>query len=652
MSVMFWALLITAAAFTAYANSFHGPFVFDDIHDIVNNPLVRAIWHSPSDILNAPDSSVSGRPFVTATLSLNYAFGGLNTTGYHAVNFAIHLASALLLMGLVRRTLLLPGFGWSDTHAVCTAGAAALIWVVHPLNTSSVTFVIRRTESLMAMFYLLTLYCFVRGCAGCWGWHVAAWVACLLGMATKEVMVSAPIAIILYDRIFIAGNWRAVLHRWRVHMGLIATWLLLAVLVIHAWAHKVGVGQGFGGLTTWDYLCIQGPAILHYLWLTVWPATLVFDYGEVHGGVDVPQHWPEYVPQGLAILGLVLLTAQLLRKHPRWGWPCALFFLVLAPTSSVMPLFTEAIVEHRFYLPLAVVVVLTVLIASCLVRHLNSRVAWAGAAVVLVTVGVPLAYRTHMRNVDYQSAIVIWRDTIEKRPGNARAWENLGLLMMQSGRDADAIPYFQTAVRLQPKMINAHRSLGVALMNIGRLGNAMAEFDCALELNPTHTEALNDKGTVLARLNRMSEAEVQFIKAVKTKPDYSLALYNLGATRMCLGNTRGAVESLRSAIRSNEDYVDALKLLAWVLSTDPDPTIRNGLVAAQLARRACDLTSNSDAWALDALAAATAETGQFDAAVKIIDHAIEAARKSSPNGLVNDALLHRAAFLDGRPWRE
>ncbi|MCE9590339.1 MAG: tetratricopeptide repeat protein [Planctomycetes bacterium] len=650
--IFFWALLIMGAAYAAYSNSFHGPFVFDDLISIVNNPQVSTAWHSVSDALNPPPSSIAGRPVATATFMLNYRLGWLETSGYHAANFVIHIATALALMGLVRRTLLLPGVGWSDAHAASAAGIAALIWAVHPLNTSAVTYVAQRTESLMAMFYVLTLYTFVCGCTGHRLWHAVTFTACLLGMASKEVMVSAPIAVILYDRTFIAENWRAVRDRLPVHLALTATWFPLAFLVLSEGAHKTSTGFQFEEVAVWGYLCAQAPAILHYLWLTVWPVGLVFDYGEANAGTDIPHHWEQYVPHGVAILALLLVTGWLLWKHPRWGWPCALFFLVLAPSSSVMPIVTEVVAEHRFYLPLAVVIALPVVAVACLVARSHSRIAWAFAAIVVTAVASPLAYQTHLRNRDYQSSVTLWSDTVEKRPTNVRSLQNLGLALMRDDRGAEAIPFLRTATNLMPGMIDAHRALGQALRNTGQLDAALDAFDAALKINPSHAETLNDKGTVLTLLNRLPEAEAQFAQAVTAAPQYALALCNLGVIRVRRGDARGAIDPLRRAIRVDGDSLDAMKLLAWVLSTDPNPTIRDGAEAVRLAQRACDLSPSPDAEALDALAAANAEAGRFEEAVKMIDRAIQAAEKSGNTGILSEALLHRAAFLKGRPWRQ
>ena len=201
------AFVVVAAGLLAYHNSFQGPFIYDDVPSIPGNPHIRHLWPIWQAMSAPPGSPVAGRPVVCLTLALNYAWGGLNVWGYHAFNLTIHLVSALVLFGILRRTFqgekLRDRFG---AVAVWLAGAIALIWEVHPLQTESVTYIVQRTESLMGLFLLLTLYGVLRSSQSSRPrvWQAAAIVSCALGMGSKEVMVSAPLIVLLYDRVFLA----------------------------------------------------------------------------------------------------------------------------------------------------------------------------------------------------------------------------------------------------------------------------------------------------------------------------------------------------------------------------------------------------------------------------------------------------------------
>src|SRR2546427_851882 len=213
-------LLLVGAGVAAYADSFHGPFFFDDLESIPGNPTIRHLWPPWVPLLPPVHRTVAGRPLVNLSLAVNYALGGLHVEGYHALNLVLHLANGLLLWALVRRTLAQPRLRAEVGEAgPWLATAIALLWLVHPLATESVTYVIQRCELLMAFFLLLTLYGVARG------WTVLAIVACALGMASKEVMVVTPLLALAYDRIFMFRRG------WALHVGLAETWFVLAGLV-------------------------------------------------------------------------------------------------------------------------------------------------------------------------------------------------------------------------------------------------------------------------------------------------------------------------------------------------------------------------------------------------------------------------------------
>ena len=248
--------------------------------------------------------------------------------GYHALNLAIPILAGLVLFGIVRRTLLRPimaeRFG---EQATPLALAIALIWTVHPLQTEAVTYVVQRAESLMALFYLLTLYCFIRGVEskGSGKWHALSLSACLLGMGCKEVMVSAPLTVLLYDWLFVAGSlWEALSKRSWLYAGLAASWVVLGYLVA-----KEGNHGGAGGFGTevpwWTYALTQCHAIIYYLKLSVWPSPLVFDYGAA-----TINQVRQALPYALVLAGLAAGTVIALRRRRTIGF---LGVLVLCDSS-------------------------------------------------------------------------------------------------------------------------------------------------------------------------------------------------------------------------------------------------------------------------------------------------------------------------------
>ena len=255
--------------------------MFDDHYSILRNESIRGLWPI-WPVLNPPVGrgyTVGGRPVVNLTLAINYALGGFDVWGYHAVNVGVHALAALLLFGIVRRTLLLaPLRRRYGRSATAVAFAAASLWALHPLHTSAVTYIIQRAESIMGMCYLLTLYCVLRGATSKRAplWYAAGIVACALGAASKEVMVTAPLVVLLYDRVYLARGFRRALRkRWGLYVGLAASWVVLAALA-GGRAGTAGLGMGVGW---WAYLRTQFVAVFEYLRLSLWPNRLIFDRG-------------------------------------------------------------------------------------------------------------------------------------------------------------------------------------------------------------------------------------------------------------------------------------------------------------------------------------------------------------------------------------
>lgn len=591
--------LIVAAGLVAYHNSFHGPFVFDDVLAITENQSIRRL-SALGDVLTPPHEAATaqGRPVLNLSLALNYRLGGADPAGYHWANLLIHLAAALALFGIVRRTLLLPGmrarFGEA---ALPLALATAVIWTVHPIQTEAITYTIQRAESLMGLFYLLTLYCFIRGtqsdAPGIW-W-MAAFASCLLGMGTKEVMVSAPVIVLLYDRTFVSGSLRGA---WRRHGGIIsalaATWLVLAYLVASGGGNRGG-SVGFGVRTQWwAYALTQGEAIVRYLRLCVWPHPLILSYGTF---------WvTDPLAAVLWTLPVLLLVAAIFAatvRMPPLGFLGLWFLAILAPTSLV-PGTTQMIVEHRMYLALAAVVTGAVV----------GGYAWLGPRSLLLwpVVAVAFCWLTVLRNRDYRTEEAIWADTVRKSPGDSVARYNLGhALQAQAGRSGEAEAQFRESLRLNPGYADCHDSLGLLLQQQpAHLQEALAEFREAIRLNPGDAKAMNNLGFALSGIpgglpeavavlraaeqldpghdvihvnlgnalaqlpDRLAEAEAEFREALRLNP-CAPTLTDLGALLTRLpGRQDEAIADYRDALRLDPNYARAHDNLGSALVVMPD----------------------------------------------------------------------------------
>ena len=688
----FILLLIPVVGIWAYHNSFAVPFLLDDEPSILNNPGIRHLWPIWAALSPSAASAVGGRPVVNLSLAINYALGGTVVWGYHAINLAIHVLAALTLFGVVRRTLLRPGmserFGAS---AECIALAAAVLWTVHPLQTEAVTYISQRCETLMGLFYLLTLYGFIRGVEGSGlagaspsrslGWFALSVAACFLGMASKEVMVTAPLTVLLYDRTFVSGSFRKAWSRhWRLYLGLAGSWLLLGYLM--AGLHNRSVGYGLG-ITWWGYALAECRAVVLYLRLALWPRPLIFDYGYY----VLTENPAAVVPYALILAALAAAVLFGLKRQPAIGFIGTWFFVILAPTSSVVPILGSPTAEHRMYLPLAAVVMVVVVGAVAFGRRVfNERqgvvlgCAAGGFAVVLFT------FLTIQRNRDYHSALSIWQDTVEKCPNNFRAHGNLGVALARAGRMQEAIGHYQQALQIMPEYADAHNDLGAALLQqggfqearqhclqalrlkpddaqaqynlaealvgLGRVPEAIDHYQQALRIEPDFAAAHNNLGIALARMGRLREAMEHWNQALQIAPDFAEAHFNLGLALEYTGRVPEAIGHYEQALRIKPDFADAYNSLAWLLATSVAAESPNPVRAVALAEEACKLSEGRVATYLDTLAAAYAAVGRFSDAVATAQKAVELARSHNQPRLAERIQSRLQLYRDGRAYRQ
>jgi tetratricopeptide (TPR) repeat protein len=602
--VRLYAGLIVLAGILAYSNSLSGPFIFDDDHSVVTNEQIRQLWPWTAFLTGEADRPVAGRPVVNVSFALNYALGGLDVRGYHLWNLATHLANALLLFGIVRQTLHMPGvrerFGAASTDF---AGACAILWMLHPLQTEAVNYITQRTELMMGLFYLLTVYASIRALHPRHAalWKTVAAVACALGMGSKESMATAPLMVAVYDRVFVFESFRQAWRlRRRLYTALAASWLLLAALM---WSGPRGLSAGFSsGVSPWTYVLNQTIMIVQYLRLSVWPRSLVVDYGLPHA-LSVA----DVMPYALGVVLLLLVVAVAVIVRPRLGFLGLWFFVTLAPTSSIVPIATEVGAERRMYLPLAALVVLAVTLAHQLWDRLSGagtgqslwlKVRLASIWIVFLGLSAALAARTVLRNREYASGISIAQTVIERRP-HGRAHHLLAAELMKAGRGDDALAHLREAIagdpkahyslgaellargdvdtaighlrefiRLEPATANvipARAMIGSALLNNGQPAAAAAEFRRILEIMPSHAEAHRDLANALFAQQQFELASVHYRVYLAGRADDFGSLTNMGISLAAAGQVDEAISWFQRAVDVDRNSSAAYRNLAKAL---------------------------------------------------------------------------------------
>ena len=558
--------LVLLVALATYFNALGSPFVWDDDPAIVTNQSIRGpLGESLVPPLETP---VAGRPTVNASLAVNYGMGGLDTTGYHIWNLAVLALSALLLFGIVSRTLsshkVFRDAAFSDGVAL----VAALVWMVHPLLSETVDYVTQRSESMMGLFFLLTLYAAIhaRDPRRSLRWEIVSIGSCALGMATKESMVVAPVAVVVYDLVFEFDSLRdALTSRRLLYAGLAATWLELGV-IMWRWPRSTVGGATVG---PWTYLLNQAQMIARYLGLSVWPQSLVVDYG-------LPRMLAvrDVAAEAALIVALAAFTAFALRRWPAIGFLGVMFFLTLAPTSSIVPITSEVGAERRMYLPLAALVVLVVTLAGVLVeraRHRSPgrvRLLVAGAIAVSVAVIGALAIRTVYRNREYETPVALWDSVIARRP-QGRARFALATQLIDAGLHDAAIAQLREAVADFP---DARAGLGTELLVAGQIQEGVSVLEAFVQANPSAANRGPARPLLATGYRTLAEqslrqqqvllAEEQARKSIQFDPKNADAHNILGAALASRGQLEQAVAEFQAALRINPQDQQAANNLA------------------------------------------------------------------------------------------
>jgi tetratricopeptide (TPR) repeat protein len=562
----------------AYANGFNAPFVYDDTLAILENETIRRLW--PLSTVLWPQAegglTVSGRPVLNLSLAINHAISGTQVWSYHVFNILLHAGSAWLLLGIARHAIaswsarssagmpgVLPFPGPAAQDRAYRLGlAVTALWALHPLLTQAVTYTIQRAEGLMGFLYLLTLGGLVRATSVDAGHASAprrrrAWLgvsiaACLLGMGTKEVMATAPLMVLLYDRTFVAGSFASAWRlRHRYYLALATTWIVLAILVLSTGGNRGGtVGIGTG-VPLWAYPLTQFEAIARYLGLALWPHPLVFEYGTfwVNDTSDL-------VPHALVVVPLLAGTILALRRWPAAGFCGAWFFVILAPTS-LTPGTIQMVVEHRMYLPLSTVMALAV---CCGQR-------WLGrcALPALLAAAIAMGVLTHRRNHDYRSALALWSDTVAKRPANPRAHDGLAETLSRLGRMDDAIAHRREAVRLLPYESRYHYNLALTLASAQQRAEAIHHYQQSLQLAPGEARTHNNLAILHGEMGDEKTAVFHYGEAVRLEPANALYHYNHGVALLRSGRHADAAASFETALELRPDHAEAHFNLATAL---------------------------------------------------------------------------------------
>jgi tetratricopeptide (TPR) repeat protein len=580
----FWALLLIAFVFIAYAQVFRADFIWDDESHLTQNPCVigplglKEIWTTAQAVYY---------PLVLTTFWTLHKFVGLNPFPYHLLNVLLHAASTVLL--------------WRILQLLKIRGAwlGAALWALHPVMVQSVAWITELKNTQSCLFYLLSILFFLK-----WADQGGAvsrppqrrtgdrrsLVFALSLLFFVLATLSKPSVVMLPFVLALCIWWMRGKIRWRDILTLTPFVLISALASVwtiweqkfHARAIGPDWAQSFS-----ERLIIAGKAIWFYLAKLVWPHSLIFIYPrwDVDSSKVVA-----YFPLAAALAGLVVL----LFTHAKWSrallFAAAYYVVSLFPVLGFFTVFFfrySFVSDHFQYLasmgPLALAGagIATVVGRLCetprelasdidALQHLGSSFAVSKGKVVLRvclygSLLLALGFLTWRQTAEYHNLFALYTATLQKNPGCWMAHYNLGIVLSGQGEADQAIDHYKQAVALRPDYAEAHYNLGRLLVEQGQFDDAIAHYERAAAINPADAEAQNNLGVTLFGMGRADDAIAHYQKALEIRPDYAEASCNLASALIAKGDFDGAIARYTACLTAMPDQEEARYNLASAL---------------------------------------------------------------------------------------
>ncbi|MFH1885243.1 MAG: tetratricopeptide repeat protein [Pseudomonadota bacterium] len=555
------ATVLIATALVLYAGALSGPFAYDD-REVITGDLPRLLegpWHQ-----GLARAVSSARPVAMLSFAANYWARGLDPWGFRLVNILLHGATGFLLFLFLRDLLSLPAARFPRRSTGQAAFFCALVWLAHPLDTQSVTYIVQRMNAMASAFFLLALVLYVRArLAGPVRRRAFLFALCgasgLAAVGSKETAATLPVFLFLVEWFFFQElSWQWLRSRARFLAAGLAGLALLALLLLD-WnpLARLALDYRHRDFTMGQRVMTEWRVVVQYLGQFLLPLpsrlSLVHDV-PVSRGLLAP---PSTLAAGLFLLALAAGAAVLARRFRLAAF--AVFWLLgnLAMESSVVGL--DLMFEHRMYLPS---MLLPVALAAPLYRRLPPRAVSAGLCAAALVLGA----WTVQRNQVWTSALALWEDAAAKAPESALVHNNLATAFWEKGDAERALGEFRRAADLDPDYYLAQYNLGVALREMGRVSEAAGRFAAALAIEPENLTAVNDLATALLSLGRAGEAREVLERGLDQNPDSAPLHANLGLAWLALGDREKAVAQVFEAIQIDPGFLDGQLNMAVVLA--------------------------------------------------------------------------------------
>ncbi len=564
-----------------YSNSFDCSWHFDDYDNIVANAFIQITGLSWQNIERSLHGIIGAerwhRPLSYFSFALNYYFGGLDVFGYHIVNFFVHFLTALFLFLFIHHTLLLPLIrNRYEKNAYSIALLSTLFWAINPVQVSAVTYIVQRMASMVALFYVMTMFFYLKGRTGETRWKqilffVLSALSGVLAMGTKENAAMLPVAIFLYDFFLISGIKKESIKRSIIY-GIVAGMAVILIGLLYA-GDIASIGGDYQArpFTMLERLLTQPRVLVFYISLLLYPITsrmmLIHD---IDLSTSLLSPWTT-LPAFIIIVLIIVIAIGIAKKWPLISYCILFFFLNHLIEGSFISL--ELVYEHRNYLPsMFFFLPLAIMIMNGLYYFSDRKAMFLILIFAIISIMLIWGVTVHIQNTIYKNDIALWVDNSHKTPNLHHVRQNLAAAYFAAGRFPEA--YKEATLALDSyqaanpsRKSRTHGLLGECYIMKGDDNMALMHHEKSLQLDPTNHTSYRRIAEIMIRKNRLPEADQWIRKGLSIKP-WSYA-YHAILARILLkeGNPDAAIKEAQISLALNgnqpEPYIvisDAFRL--------------------------------------------------------------------------------------------
>ena len=661
-------LIYFQTAHFAFVNFDDNVFVYANSHVLHGLTWENAAWSLTAGVGREATDADYWRPLSILSHMLDVSMFGLNAGAHHMVSVAMHTLVSLALF-LVMRAM---------TGAMWRSAFVAAVFAVHPLHVESVAWVAERKDVLSGLFFVLTMGAytrFVRRPFGA-GNYFLVLVTAAMGLASKPMLVTLPFVLLLLDHWPL--NRTGVVCAKRLIGEKVPLFIMSVVVVLLTLSYPGSAKDAAWAELPWFYR--SGNACMSYVTYilqSVWPVDLACFYPH-------PRENLVGVHAALAVLALMLITLATLRSKKRFlqvGW---LWYLgMLVPVVGFAQAGQQAHADRYTYLSMIGLGIMIVWWAADWADGKKARRMALGAAAALA-IGL-LTIVAHRQTSYWRDSVSLWTRAVESTENNAVGYANLGAGLVTIGRLNEAVSCFRQALAIQADYKMARLNLGLGLLHLGQCSEAAVHLRRAHIDDPQSADASSGLALALVRMGDLSQAIPYFVKAVEIRgdadncfnlgnallqneqtekaveylvratvanPTHIEAQFVLGTAYAKLGKQHEAVGQYRTTLATDPGHLASLYNLSWLLATSRDASIRDGAEAVVLMERALQRQGGNDALLLRCLAAAHAESGDFEKAAEIAATSATLAGRQGNSPLAAQASLERQSYVSRLPWRD